>query len=225
METKVRPLSQSSSLLSQRSVNAVVQKRVKKIAAAAAEKKQQQEALVAKARAEAQRLAQPPEKRRRRNWSKGEHKKLLERAVASVLNRNDLFKPGTSVFKFAQKVNIPHATLTTAIKRAKTKAPRPKRGRPSLMSVDLQDVLIDAVTTMDELGHPANRKTVIAMCMNAMGWNHNDPKQRKQANNMWKHTILPRGRKQGKLTGLVTAQAGTDGRTAAAGRASAALAH
>ena len=156
-------------------------------------------------------------KARRRNWSKGKYKKALDRALASFKNKNDLFKPGESLVAFCIRVGVPVSVLKRAQKRVDAPEEGTRaRGRQSWVPKEKQLTIINAVAALDEANDPANHKRIIDMVVNMTGGDPHNKEYRLKATRVWHKTIWPRGRKMGLLTGTVRAQAGTEGRTAAA---------
>ena len=147
----------------------------------------------------------------RRNWSKGVAKQFLDRGAKSFEDQNDWWEPKDTKTSFLKRLGIPHLTVARRLQQRTAGTEPAKRGRHTLLSADEANEVVTLVQALDEAKNPANRGKVLAF-VKAL----TKPKgfTMKQLGNTWQRTIHPKAKADGKLTGLVVAQAGTDGGTA-----------
>ncbi len=143
----------------------------------------------------------------RRNWSKGVLLQLVDRAVASVVSKSDLWKSKDSRTGFLKRLGIPDTTFRKAMGRHEAGA-----SAPALVTDREAQAVVNLVQASDEAQRPMMRTQVLTALEKIT---KGKKLTRDQLSNAWHRTILPRAQADKKLTGLVTAQAGTDDRTAA----------
>ncbi len=118
------------------------------MAAAEAEQEAASEAL---ARMVAEQI--PPLPKPRASWSTGTRKELLNRAINSFLNKNDLWKTGAgadSQNKLTKRLGIPQTIFLRALDRRRTGATAAPPGRPPSIGRKEQIAVIDAVAGSDD---------------------------------------------------------------------------
>ena len=79
----------------------------------------------------------------RTNWDTPENSALRERLANSWENRNDLFTEGESFGRFCIRNAIDRNVLLRFMQRRKAKMPPQKRGRPTLLSLNVMEHLCE----------------------------------------------------------------------------------